>query len=886
MLLACSPAPSRIWAAEQLAPPNFLPQLVVAVLPFENATGEAAWDDWRQALPALIRSCLGEVEFVSAPGWRKVQQSLVRAGWTATNAVDAALARQLARDLRAHGAVWGQVRRTSNGWAVDARLLRMGSEMGAEQIQATAAGWVDLAESVSLRVAKQLGRRLADDDREFWRMNMPHNDEAANGFAKAICLMISGAPVARQEAACREVLAADPRCGGAHSWLFETLLDPSRQADCKQAIEVFLQQQPRSCRAHLAHAVLSLAAGNQAGTEAEVMEALRLHRGCPDATRLLFRQLAPAGRWADLVSILKQALANRPDAEVTRIFLANALTQSGDRKEGRAVFAPIGDLPDWPEGSTIEEWAFFQTACAVGREDLAGLAVLQFSSQAQTNSLIRKCLEAPVAVCSEEFGSNAPLVRPRSFTPAALSAELERRLTAEERPLVVNPVEVTPAVRAEARRLTAYVTNEWLKALALFAEVARRGRGAGDGGQRTAAETLKDSADPETRLSCQEHAKLFVAFARALGLEAWIAHIERCADGSPGYHDCAALFLEGHSLLVDPTWGVFDIRHQEFTVLDDLQAISHQAMQPGLKGDPRRLRMGLKLNPEDRWTSLQFVRGMARAGELDAATEEWRRVQSTGTETWDVHDAAAELEAARQRWKPALAEWQRALALSPSNAVVHFNLALVYSELADLANSKSHLQTALRLNRGEFSRELRQHSQSHMAFLTAVSQGQSGGPAERESLQRRAEAGECAAQKALAKVCLDERPPRIEEGMRWLLMAANSEDDSAMFDYARNRLVLGGADAAKEAVAWLAKAANRGNVAAQYRLGLILYEGKLVRRDNVGAGQWVYLAADQGHVEARRLLKEMEFMLEAGELAEARKRAEGFKPFKKATGTP
>ena len=77
-----------------------------------------------------------------------------------------------------------------------------------------------------------------------------------------------------------------------------------------------------------------------------------------------------------------------------------------------------------------------------------------------------------------------------------------------------------------------------------------------------------------------------------------------------------------------------------------------------------------------------------------------------------------------------------------------------------------------------------------------------------------------------------------------------------------------------------------GNDDAQYHLGLILCDGKLASRDNVTAAQWVYLAADQKHVEARRLLKELQLFLTAQELAEARKRADGFKPVKTTTPKP
>ena len=77
---------------------------------------------------------------------------------------------------------------------------------------------------------------------------------------------------------------------------------------------------------------------------------------------------------------------------------------------------------------------------------------------------------------------------------------------------------------------------------------------------------------------------------------------------------------------------------------------------------------------------------------------------------------------------------------------------------------------------------------------------------------------------------------------------------------------------------WLTRAANQGDVESQYSLGSVLYEGKLVPRDHVAAGQWILLAAGSDHSEARRLLKEMELFLSASDLAAARKRAEAFKP--------
>jgi TPR repeat protein len=84
-----------------------------------------------------------------------------------------------------------------------------------------------------------------------------------------------------------------------------------------------------------------------------------------------------------------------------------------------------------------------------------------------------------------------------------------------------------------------------------------------------------------------------------------------------------------------------------------------------------------------------------------------------------------------------------------------------------------------------------------------------------------------------------------------------------------------------EIAPWLNKSAEQRNDDVQFLLGRILYEGKLVAADRVAAGQWILLADAAGNANARTLFKEMQLFLTAAELAEARQRADGFKPVKK-----
>jgi len=151
-------------------------------------------------------------------------------------------------------------------------------------------------------------------------------------------------------------------------------------------------------------------------------------------------------------------------------------------------------------------------------------------------------------------------------------------------------------------------------------------------------------------------------------------------------------------------------------------------------------------------------------------------------------------------------------------------------------------------------------------------------PSKLEALRRRVRNGDPVAQVELANILFEEQPPRHEEGMHWLRKAAERDNARAQRLYAWSLVALRREDAANEAVTWLARAANQGDIESQYDLGLILYEGKLVPRDPVAAGQWILLAADRGYSEARRLLQEMELLLNPDSLAEARECARAFVP--------
>jgi len=61
-----------------------------------------------------------------------------------------------------------------------------------------------------------------------------------------------------------------------------------------------------------------------------------------------------------------------------------------------------------------------------------------------------------------------------------------------------------------------------------------------------------------------------------------------------------------------------------------------------------------------------------------------------------------------------------------------------------------------------------------------------------------------------------------------------------------------------EAARWFLKAAEQGIADAQFKIGVILEEGRGVRKDPASAEVWYGEAAEQGHADAKKRLDKMQ----------------------------
>ncbi|RMF06966.1 transglutaminase domain-containing protein [Candidatus Woesearchaeota archaeon] len=74
---------------------------------------------------------------------------------------------------------------------------------------------------------------------------------------------------------------------------------------------------------------------------------------------------------------------------------------------------------------------------------------------------------------------------------------------------------------------------------------------------------------------CLELSYLYIAAARAVGLEATLVHVDVDYKGERVNHACAEVKIGDRRILVDPAYHQFDIHHKEFRRVNDHEAIQN-----------------------------------------------------------------------------------------------------------------------------------------------------------------------------------------------------------------------------------------------------------------------------------------------------------------------
>jgi predicted Zn-dependent protease len=286
---------------------------------------------------------------------------------------------------------------------------------------------------------------------------------------------------------------------------------------------------------------------------------------------------------------------------------------------------------------------------------------------------------------------------PKVYTERSLQDALQGRLTEDELAMVVNPIASSEDMKRWAEQLTEDAAGDLDKAKALFDGLKRRIELQGEREQRTAREVFAAWDEPEVSFVCQEYAKLFIALARDVNLSGFYVHVDKDYRGKTIPHDCAAMFIDGRALFVDPSYQWFGVPHKDFVILDDLQTIAHHFFQPtNTDRDVSRCRLAIKLHPDSAWGQLKLFRALSKAEKWDQARTALDTASRLEPNRWDVYLWKGVMADYDGNLEEALSYAQKSVESNPESAFAHCFRAGLLARMGKLKEARDEFRAGLR----------------------------------------------------------------------------------------------------------------------------------------------------------------------------------------------
>jgi tetratricopeptide (TPR) repeat protein len=683
-------AGSPCSAAEASAQPL---RLTVAVLTFEDQTGDPEAAHWRYLIERLLTKELAE-----AKGLRRVpavfgyrQLKLKRGG-----PISAGQARQVGELIEARRVVWGAYRREGEKWLVTGRVLNVASGVTSAELQAASADWYEVRDQLADQILKELGVTPTEGERQKMLRRGTSSPLALEWYSKAFAGQEERKPRPEQEASIRQALAADPRYADAYGALAASLGSQGKFDLAEEAARRAVGLKPDDAGIHLVLGFALMFQDNLAQGEREMHEAVRLDQDEAEAYMRLGECAKEQGKLEEAIAFWNEAKRLDPTHAVAHAHLGDVYAKKRDRERALRELKEAERLD--PDGASSEQ-IVWQGYVALHETPLAVEHLEKFVALARKEGLAPKMVDYVEALGRELKARLTPCEvvasLPTVYTQQNLDTALRKRLTSAEYKLVVNPIASTPAMDRWAQELTSGATNDLHKARKIFDALARH-RDTGELGTRTAQEVFAAWNDPAQSFCCQEYAKLYIALARAVGLKAYYVHLEKDYSGDIVYHDCAAVFIGDKTLLVDPAYQWFGAPHKEYVVLDDMQAIAHHFYQPSAKGQGvTRCRLAAKLHPNTAWGQLHLVGALIKANEFDEARKVLKTAQQLGPGRWDCCTYEGFLAAKTGNLDGAAASLRKALELNPQHGPTHLILGWVLSQQSKLEAARDEYRLAV-----------------------------------------------------------------------------------------------------------------------------------------------------------------------------------------------
>jgi len=305
-------------------------RLVVAILWFEDKTGEAGSAHWRHAIGGALAEQLWHVKALRLRGsgitFARQQLGIAKgAGLTVEEA------RKIGEIIEVQRVVWGSYHRKGNEWHIAARVLNVASGKASGELTAVSEDWFELREQLTAQVLKELDITPSDSEREKMGERRTSSYSALELYSKCHALQGEGKPFSEQESLARAAVSADPNFANAHLALGSTLLSQGKFTEGEESVRKALEIDPNYATAHCTLGVVLALQDKDAEADTELHKALELEPEDAETLCRLAQLCSEQEEWDEAIFFDNKAKTLEPMDAGIRAHLGLAYAHKRDR---------------------------------------------------------------------------------------------------------------------------------------------------------------------------------------------------------------------------------------------------------------------------------------------------------------------------------------------------------------------------------------------------------------------------------------------------------------------------------------------------------------------------------------------------------------------------
>jgi|GEM_PF-1839600 len=667
-------------------------RMTMAFLPFEDRTNDPKMAHWRHSVPRMISYPLRPIRQIRMVEADATEYGLRVRKRKTGDAIDAADARAIGELIEASRVVWGYYRHDGKAWVATAQIMHVAEGTASPPITATSADWQTLSLQIAEQIVAQLNIVPTAEQKEQMQHRITSSAAALESYCLCYAFQAERKPLADVLAMGKRAIEQDPDFAEAYAACGATMFTQGLHEEAARFVEKARVLNPKLDHVHLMLGVLALINNNMEEGLKRIRHAVELNPDDSECRLRIGEILLLRGEAERALEELQMALQLNPvsapsHAVISRIYATMGKKDLALRSMERAMAIDDTSVNVLQMGCLIYD-KLGQTLEAISYRE-------RFISTARALGLDEKMI-APFEARKNELGASLHLKylvapEPKAFSQEELQRLLREKLNEKELALVTDPLASTPAMQQWADEITRDAKDDLAKARAIYQTLAIH-FDVGRGGALTAIEVFERWNKEGQSFMCQEYARLYVVLARLAGLKSYFTMVDRDHKNNAVLHACAAVYLDGKMLLVDPSYRWFGIPHQSFQVLNDFDAI---VLQMNQLNDFDKINIAVKLKPADPLSLFNLAGQLVDRDRGAEAMDTLSAFLACKTGGWMDSFARGTIAEWEKRDEEAEAEWRKALESYSGEASLHYMLGRLLMRHERWAEARTQLRECL-----------------------------------------------------------------------------------------------------------------------------------------------------------------------------------------------